>query len=1050
MPISFGSVPLQPPSQYGDGATTFWHPHRLDAWDFQGYLVPGVQHLPNTLWPPREPPRFGVLHWPVGADRWATLFLPVTAAQRTALQTLLGTAPTAQTLRLTDGAGGSVATAMYLIGFYPITPRGGTTADPGDYFCAVFVDERYFWWQAGAAAAPAAPSTWTGLLTSLFSSVGVTATTIAPVPAAYLTPNQSRWDVGVQPIPLLIEAAARTIGMRVVRALDGSVTVQSYAQAAAADDARWLALRAQCLAGGRLLGADVARGLPASCAVSFFDGSSDTGTLAALALAPAGGVAGVAGRSGLVVADPATPTSAQKTTYGAQARGDYYRWAFALTDASFRGFPAAVAPCGLDEAVEWVHADSRLISRVLRPQWADRNLYGAAGSEVSPTGGCSGTAWPALLKPSDCMTAAVVSTLPASVELSVTDCAECSDGASAEYTFTLSGGTGDFIAANGTWTVTRTTGCTWSATQGVWTITLNAAGLGDWTISGDGPGAVFFTLSALDILGCAGPISGWVLEEADGTGTVPTASAATAVPVPAPTPDPVSLTYDATREVWTGGPLEICGVEYILQFDPASNEAVLYGPAPEGGGVRSRYAGILDCGGCPTLNFVWPQAVLCPCAAPAAAFCDNLVTIQIGKVACGTVQVCAFDDLYLPQKLYVRFTGELEPLGVVVASYDGTVSPVWTATLAEGLIIGEPGDALFVSGISVTPVCDPTTGEFDGFIVGTGNPSTYGCYFGGIIGEGGTVVSEDPFEFYIAPGGSGSSGVTTACATIAVTITADDPLAVGYIAGYTRPGWYVTNTGVVYLDDESATQCPPTTEIICGPYDTEAEADAAALLPECSPDDDCIPIDGWGGAGWYCVETGGSGTGGLICEPVELLDADKCDTSIVICAGPYADEAAADAACGSPGPEFKPFACTPGGSCVWVDNGFGDFTSLAECQAACGGGACCAVGVTDPIAFSVSGPLGGSCSTTSATGTATGGPSSWVGTAGGATVQILCSGGVWSFRVIVDTAAGGAGGWATGGLADDGAGGLFGSAQVQLGPCVGQTVTVSCGHPCPS
>lgn len=58
----------------------------------------------------------------------------------------------------------------------------------------------------------------------------------------------------------------------------------------------------------------------------------------------------------------------------------------------------------------------------------------------------------------------------------------------------------------------------------------------------------------------------------------------------------------------------------------------------------------------------------------------------------------------------------------------------------------------------------------------------------------------------------------------------------------------------------------------------------------------CCPIAGWGGPGWYCVED----TGPDDCVAVELLDADKCDTAIVICSGPYADQAAAEAVCVPP------------------------------------------------------------------------------------------------------------------------------------------------------
>lgn len=61
----------------------------------------------------------------------------------------------------------------------------------------------------------------------------------------------------------------------------------------------------------------------------------------------------------------------------------------------------------------------------------------------------------------------------------------------------------------------------------------------------------------------------------------------------------------------------------------------------------------------------------------------------------------------------------------------------------------------------------------------------------------------------------------------------------------------------------------------------------------------CCPIFLWGGEGWYCVYTGtGAGTGADQCSVLYLTDADKCDTTIDICSGPYATETEADAVCG--------------------------------------------------------------------------------------------------------------------------------------------------------
>lgn len=66
----------------------------------------------------------------------------------------------------------------------------------------------------------------------------------------------------------------------------------------------------------------------------------------------------------------------------------------------------------------------------------------------------------------------------------------------------------------------------------------------------------------------------------------------------------------------------------------------------------------------------------------------------------------------------------------------------------------------------------------------------------------------------------------------------------------------------------------------------------------------CCPIVGWGGAGWYCVRAAGSSDP---CVAVDLSEDDACDTTIEICAGPFATEGEALAECSA--------AATPGTAC---------------------------------------------------------------------------------------------------------------------------------------
>lgn len=377
--ISFAGVPLRMGVGGGVAALDlYWHGQRIAEFDYSGYLVGTVSHLSVPFFPKRESPRFGVLSWPVGADRFATCHLMATGDEVASIRTVVGAAPAAQTLVLDDG-NVTVSPSMYLLAVRPISQRG----DGREMYMLTLVDERFYWWQAGNTEV-SVTSSWAGMLSDLFASIGVTPT-VSSIPAAYLTPYAARWNLGPQPVPVLIEAACRQIGMRVVRRIDGTVHVENYTTAAAADAARWTALSDQVWAGGRLTGADVGRSIPATVDVGFFDGTSVSVALTALAIAAYGGVSGVATAAARVTADPEAPSAGQKVALSLQMAGDYYSWALALTDCTLRGFQAA-QPNGLDDLVEWVHSADVAVTRVLRPEWSDHNLYGTGGPNVIPPG----------------------------------------------------------------------------------------------------------------------------------------------------------------------------------------------------------------------------------------------------------------------------------------------------------------------------------------------------------------------------------------------------------------------------------------------------------------------------------------------------------------------------------------------------------------------------------------------------------------------------------------------------------------------------------------
>lgn len=371
MPITFADIPLTPTTAAHDAAARWWHEHRLDQFDYPGFVTPLIQNLPIPSPPMREPPRFGVLRWPVGASQWATFHICVPRAQILAIRAAVGTEPQAFPLVLTDGQGNEITVDMYLLNQQPISDRG----DGFEYGMVTFVDQRFFWWQTGGTAVPTTAASWNSLLTQLIAQLpGEVASTIDTIPPAYLTPNMSRWSIGVQPIPLMIDAVCMTIGMRCLVRLDGTLVIQTSDTAEEEDIVRWISAFPQCLAGGQFKKSDIAQGMPYSVDTVFFDGTSVNNTLASLANPNLEGVTGVPNAVARVTADPAAPTGPEKTAYATQAATDYYNWGLALTDADLRGFVGT--PCALDEAIEWIHVDTGLITRILRPVWSDRNVYG--------------------------------------------------------------------------------------------------------------------------------------------------------------------------------------------------------------------------------------------------------------------------------------------------------------------------------------------------------------------------------------------------------------------------------------------------------------------------------------------------------------------------------------------------------------------------------------------------------------------------------------------------------------------------------------------------
>lgn len=650
---------------------------------------------------------------------------------------------------------------------------------------------------------------------------------------------------------------------------------------------------------------------------------------------------------------------------------------------------------------------------------------------TTASSGCEGTAWLTALRPADCLRLTFTYTPPAAIDLSVTDCAECPDGASEQYTFTLAGGTGDFAVLNGVWTVTRDTGCDWTGTlTGAtgWTATLTFSVGGSAFVAlvdaNDGGGPVY---AATGLTTCRGPFDSALDENThSGTGTPPAAPTVTAVEVQPPEEtQTLDLTWDSETELWTSEPevLTICGETYTVTLDQGAEELTLTGELPDGGSMPFTLTRSPSCGGCEYARFDFSRLRLCPCAPVAESACDRLLSVRVERISCydaTPVEISCCPGATFPTTLFLTFNVDyaLPGCGVIPA---GTVTPlVYSGGVWLGTSYAPPTEEC-VDGNAATWEFRCTSGSEWELIQ---NPNTPVASYDAPLAEG-DCESGSTLDVLLG-------SVPLAVVDI-LRVTGSYPTDVAplpaTIPGYTGPGWYLTSAGKLNLTDDSTELCRPLT-IICGPYDSEALLDAAIADGSCFPDG-CTPIPGWGGAGWYCVEApGGSGP---TCEPLELLAGDECDTTITICGGPYADEATATAACGEVEPPHAAYDCVDG-ACVEAEGGA--YSTLALCEAVCN--ACCPSGQVPAAEFAAtvtSGEFSGD-----ATMSIIPGFDSYTGntTLNGdtTTVSISCVNDVWTCTVRVFPTGGGASSTATfflsGGPPLAGSGTLSGGGTVSV------------------
>jgi len=359
----------------------------LCLWDVRCAMPPGLAFLdPPRPWD-RGPVVLETLRWPTGAARWAYIHLAVDAATLDQLRPVVlaqGTA-TAAPLVLSDGSA-TVTTNLFPLPPRPLWQLGG----PVDCYLLTLVDERYYWWfRARLVGVTGGTTTWLDLFDQIALGLNV-ALDVDDIPAAYVKPSV-KLGVAYQSLPLLLDAAAASVGLRFARQLNGDCQLLSAQTAKDQVQNQLQALRpSDLLAGGLMTDTDRGALLPRSvdlvCDTWRGGASSSTpavyaNTLAGLALSDFPGLAGfdgikvlhTTGRANFtLIGDTTASNNTEMTALARQAATDYYRWLAAgyRLDRALCAYPSW-KPTATEDQVEWSH-NGTLSTRILPFPPADR------------------------------------------------------------------------------------------------------------------------------------------------------------------------------------------------------------------------------------------------------------------------------------------------------------------------------------------------------------------------------------------------------------------------------------------------------------------------------------------------------------------------------------------------------------------------------------------------------------------------------------------------------------------------------------------------------
>lgn len=407
--ISYSGVPLHAPGN----AEIAWARTNIDPakiWEFLPSTWPGknLSGLPFRSWIQR-PIEIGVLSWPTGASRFGVYHGIVDSVQLAKIPR----SSSSQPLVIADGLH-TVTVPMYLLPPRPLQAIPGSVS----MWLITLVDVRYTWWFK--AASIESFSSWAGLFSAVAGGLGATITVDA-VPGVYLNPPK-QLEMLYESLPILLDAAAASVGLRIVANYDGTFKAQNPANGSAQAALNLLPSNQQAVAppgpwplraGGQIAVSDLRLAIPESVTVAF-GGKQDytanpvlyaaivpttpTGMLPTSKPIHSTAEANYAGGVG-------TPTNqGELEALATQITADWSAWQTANWDLVYWG-PCPWIPESQTDLIEFTHRDGDISTRVQRGPWnnwpdvlyhqssnteGNDTLAGFEGATLVPVGGYYG------------------------------------------------------------------------------------------------------------------------------------------------------------------------------------------------------------------------------------------------------------------------------------------------------------------------------------------------------------------------------------------------------------------------------------------------------------------------------------------------------------------------------------------------------------------------------------------------------------------------------------------------------------------------------------